>query len=161
MSPEKGRQTESISKESACQQTPWTSMFIRKPDRHTGPEILKATTYKGGIVNVAVALATAKALVERYPLSEKDKIVSGKPWPKSLSQHIDFVRGRKTTCIVLILAGARKEVALKFLHQIVSYVENYQILTSLIITFEQTQRTFKFHQKRRKRMKQLMFLYQL
>ena len=83
-------------------------MFIRKPDRHTGPEILKATTYKEGIVNVTVALATAKALVERYPLSEKDKIVSGKPWPESLSQHIDFVRGRKTTCIVLTQQAPEK-----------------------------------------------------
>ena len=46
---------------------------------------LKVTRYRGGIVNITVALAKAKALVERYPLLEKDKIVIGKPWAQTFS----------------------------------------------------------------------------
>ena len=49
-----------------------------------------------------------------------------------------FVPRRKPTGKVLIPTGAQKEAELKFLHQIVSHVENNQIPPSLIINFDQT-----------------------
>ena len=49
-----------------------------------------------------------------------------------------FVLRRKTTAKVLIPEGALKEAELKFHHQIVNYVEKYQIPPSLIINFDQT-----------------------
>ena len=49
-----------------------------------------------------------------------------------------FVLRWKTTAKVLIPEGALKEAELKFHHQIVNYVEKYQIPPSLIIYFEQT-----------------------
>ena len=47
-------------------------------------KLLRATGYKGGVVNKQTALATAKALVKRYPLFEKENLVLGAPWAKSL-----------------------------------------------------------------------------
>ena len=49
-----------------------------------------------------------------------------------------FVLRRKTAVKVLISEGALKEAELKFHHQIVNYVEKYQIPPSLIINFDQT-----------------------
>ena len=49
-----------------------------------------------------------------------------------------FVLRRKTTTKVLIPEGALKEAELKFHHQIVNYVEKYQIPPSLIINVDQT-----------------------
>ena len=99
---------------------------------------LKATRYKGGIVNTTVAIATAKALTKRYPLLEKDHLELGKPWAQSLFRRLGFVRRMKTTGKVHIPVGAQKEAELKFLHQIVNNVEKYQIPPSLIINFDQT-----------------------
>ena len=83
-------------------------------------------------------LATAKALVKMYPLLEKENLILGAPYAKSLFCRMDFVLRRKTTAKVLVPEGALKEAELKFHHQIVNYVEKYQIPPSLIIYFEQT-----------------------
>ena len=101
-------------------------------------KFLRATRYKGRVVNMQTALATAKALVKRYPLLEKENIVLGVPWAKSLLCCMAFVLCRKTTTKVLIPEGALKEAELKFHHQIVNYVEKYQIPPLLIINFNQT-----------------------
>ena len=34
-------------------------------------KLLRATRYKGGVMNTQTALATTKALIKRYPLLEK------------------------------------------------------------------------------------------
>ena len=47
-------------------------------------KFLRATRHIGGIVNTQTALATVKALVKRYPLLEKENLVLGAPWAKSL-----------------------------------------------------------------------------
>lgn len=99
---------------------------------------LKATRYKGGVVNTMMAIATAKALVKRYPLLEKDNVEIGRSWAQSLFRRLGFVRRTKTTGKVRIPVGAQKEAELKFLHQIVNYVEKYRIPSSLIINFDQT-----------------------
>ena len=47
-------------------------------------KFIRATRYKGGVANTQNALATAKALVKRQPLPEKENLVLGAPWAKSL-----------------------------------------------------------------------------
>ena len=51
-------------------------------------KFLRATRYKGGVVNTQTALATAKALVKRYLLFEKENLVLGAPWAKSLFRRM-------------------------------------------------------------------------
>ena len=99
---------------------------------------LKARRCKGGVVNTTVAIATAKALTERYPLLGKSHLELGRSWAQSLFRRLGFVRRMKTTGKVRIPVGAQREAELKFLHQIVNYVETHQIPHSLIINFDQT-----------------------
>ena len=98
---------------------------------------LKATRYKGEAVNSLVAIATAKALLKRYPRLEKGNLNIERSWAQSLLRRMGFVRHIKTTGKVHMPVGAQKEAELKFLHQIVSQVEKYQIPPSLIINFDQ------------------------
>ena len=72
-------------------------------------KFLRATNYKGGVVNTQTALATGKALVKRYPSLGKENLVFGAPWAKSLFHHMGFVLRRKTNAKVLIPEGARKK----------------------------------------------------
>ena len=99
---------------------------------------LKATRCKGGIVNTTVAIATATALVNRYPLLEKDNILLSRSWAQSLFCRMGFTKRRATTGKITIPSGAQKEAELKFMHQIVKQVEKYNIPPSLIIDFDQT-----------------------
>ena len=99
---------------------------------------LKATRHKGGVVNSLVAIATAKALLKRYPCLEKENLKIERSLAQSLFRRMDFVRRIKTTGNVHIPIGIQKEAELKFLHQIVNQVEKYQIPTYLIINFDQT-----------------------
>ena len=89
---------------------------------------LKATRYKGGVVNSLVAIATAKALLKRYPRLKKENLKIERSWAQSLFRRMGFVRR---------MVGAQKEAELKFLHQIVNQVEKYQIPPSLISNFDQ------------------------
>ena len=84
---------------------------------------LKARRYKGGVVNTTVAIATAKALTERYSLLEKGHLELERSWAQSLFRRLGFVRRMKTTGKVGIPVGAQREAELKFLHQIVNHVE--------------------------------------
>ena len=86
-------------------------------------KFLRATRYKDGVVNTQTALATAKALVKRYPLLEKENLVLSAAWTKSLFRHMGFVLRRKINAKVLIPEGALKETESIFHHQIVNYVE--------------------------------------
>ena len=54
-------------------------------------KFLRATRCKGGVVNTQTALVTAKALVKRYPLLEKENLVLGTPWARSLFRRMGFV----------------------------------------------------------------------
>ena len=48
---------------------------------------LKATRHKGGVVNSLVEIATAKALLKRYPRLEKEDLKVGRSWAQSLLTH--------------------------------------------------------------------------
>ena len=101
-------------------------------------KFLRATRYKGEVLKTQTALVTAKALVKRYLLFEKENVVLGSPRTKSLFCSMGFVLRRKTTAKVLIPERALKVAELQFHHQIVNYVKKYQIPPSLIINFDQT-----------------------
>ena len=65
-------------------------------------KFVKATRYKGGVANMQTTLVTAKVLVKRYPLLERENLVLGAPWAKSLFRRMGFDLPRKTTAKVLI-----------------------------------------------------------
>ena len=85
-------------------------------------KFLRATRYEGGVVSTQTALATAKALLKRYLLLEKENLVLSAAWTKSLFRRMGFVLRRKITAKVLIPEGALKETESIFHHQIVNYV---------------------------------------
>ena len=98
-------------------------------------KFLRATRYKGGVVNTQTTLATAKANTKKIPI---DKLVLGAHWAKSLFRCMGFVLHQKTTAKVLMPEGALKKAKLKFHHQIANYVKKYQIPSTLILNFDQT-----------------------
>ena len=69
---------------------------------------------------------------------EKGHLELGRYWAQSLFRRLGFVCCVKTTRKVRIPVGTQREAELKFLHQIVNYVETHQIPHSLIINFDQT-----------------------
>ena len=102
----------------------WSKFFFKKNRSH------------GGVVNTAVAIAVADALVERHPkLSCKFWTCT---WARSLFYCIEFVRRAGMTRKVEIPAGAKKEVELTLLHEIVNNVEIFHIPSSLVLNLDQT-----------------------
>lgn len=87
---------------------------------------LKATRHKEGVVNSLVAIATAKALLKRYPQPEREDFKIGRSRAQSLFRRMGFVRRMKTTGKVHISVGAQREAELKILHQIVNQVTKFQ-----------------------------------
>ena len=100
---------------------------------------LGSTRAHGGVVNTAVAIAVAGALVKRYPEQELCYVqFRTRTWARSLFNRMGFVRRTATTGKVEIPEGARKEAELTFLHEIVNKVEEFQIPPSLILNLDQT-----------------------
>ena len=104
---------------------------------------LFALRQKGGVVNTAVAIATAKALIER----SKDKHLKlidleSCHWAKTIFRRMGFIKRASTTSRPEIPYGARKEAELIFHHDIAYKVEKFQIPESLIININQTPSKF-------------------
>ena len=98
---------------------------------------IKSLSNRGGGVNTVIANATAKALMKRYPVVGEIDIDNSR-WAKNLFQRMNFVERRKTSSKVDISEGARKKIEYKFLHEIVSLVEEFHIPNSLILNLDQT-----------------------
>ena len=94
---------------------------------------------KGGVVNTVVAIATAKAFIERSK-DEHLKLIDLESCyrAKSLFRRMGFVKRASTTSRPEIPYGARKEAELIFHHDIAYKVEKFQIPESLIINIDQT-----------------------
>ena len=58
-----------------------------------------------------VAIATAKAILKRYPRLEKENLKTERSWAEKLFRRMGFVRRIKTTGKVDIPVGAQKEAA--------------------------------------------------
>ena len=104
---------------------------------------LFALRQKGGVVNTVVAIATAKALIERSK-DEHLKFIDLEScyWAKSLFRRMGFVKRASTTSRPEIPYGARKESELIFHHDIAYKVEKFQIPESLIINIDKTPSKF-------------------
>ena len=104
---------------------------------------LFALRQKGGVVNTVVAIATAKALIERSK-DEHLKLIDLEScyWAESLFRRMGFVKRASTTSRPEIPYGSRKEAELIFHHDIAYKVEKFQIPELLIININQTPSKF-------------------
>ena len=85
---------------------------------------LKYTRSHGGVVNTAVAIVVADALVKRHPEQELNHVRFWTcTWARSLFHCMGFIRRAGTTGKVEISPRAKKETELTFLHEIVNSVE--------------------------------------
>ena len=92
---------------------------------------------RGGVVNRAIANATAQALLIRYSYLVGEIDVSSSSWAQSLFRRMGFKKRRKTSSAVDIPGSAGKEIEYLFLHDIVDTVEKYKIPLSLILNLDQ------------------------
>ena len=100
---------------------------------------LLATRSKGGLISSTVAIATAKALMARYPEYNLGHIdLDSSSWTKSLFKRMGFVKRMSTTGKVEIPEGAIREAELDYLHDIVSLAEKNDIPSCLIMNLDQT-----------------------
>ena len=102
-------------------------------------KFLVALYSKGGVVNtVVVAVAVAKALIEKSSDESLKAIDLDNSWAKSLFVRMGFVKRACTTARPEIPEGARKEAELIFHHEITSLVERHSIPSTLVINIDQT-----------------------
>ena len=100
---------------------------------------LKNTRSHGRVVNTAVAIAVADALVERHPEQQLNHVKFRTcTWARSLFHRMGFARRVGTTGKVEIPAGAKREVELTFLHEVVNNMEKFQIPSSLVLNLDQS-----------------------
>ena len=100
---------------------------------------LLATRSKGGIISSAIAIATAKALIARYPeynLGHLD--LDAFSWAKSLFKRMGFVKRMSTTGKVETPEGEKEEAKFVYVHDIVALAEEHNVPSSLILNLDQT-----------------------
>ena len=93
---------------------------------------------RGGFVSRAIAVATANVLLERCQDPALRCIVPTLGWAKSLYQRMGFKRRATTTAKLPIPEGAKEELKILFLTDIVTYKEKYNVPESLILNLDQT-----------------------
>ena len=102
-------------------------------------KFLLAVRKKGRAVNVVVSRSVAKVLIKLSGKKELEIIdLDSRWWIQSLFRQMHFVRRTATISKVEIPKGTKKEAELTLLHRIVSTVEKYQILISMILSLDQT-----------------------
>ena len=99
---------------------------------------ITALSSRGGLINRALAVSTAKALIERYPKHVRNIDLDSSSWNRSLFKRMGYVRRMKTSTKVDIPDAARKEIEFLFDYNIVSKVEAYNIPPGLIFNLDQT-----------------------
>ena len=98
---------------------------------------------RGGVISKAVAIATARALIQRHPEFNLSHInLEDSSWNRSLFQRVGFVRRQATTGKVAISEEVRKEIEKDYLHSIVAKIENNKIHPSLVLNLDQTPSKF-------------------
>ena len=94
---------------------------------------------KGGVVNKAVTIAIAQALITKSEDKNLKMLDLEKTsWTKSLFYLMRFVKRSATTCKPAIPDGVKKEAGLLYHHQIITFVEEHDKPSSLVMNFDQT-----------------------
>ena len=99
---------------------------------------IKAVSSHGALVNSSLAIATGKALIQKYPNAVGNIDIDTSSWTKSLFKCIGCVHWMKALLKVKIPDGARCEIEFLFHHEIVTTMEKHNILGSVIINIDQT-----------------------
>ena len=98
---------------------------------------LLATGSKGRLISSAIAIATAKALIGRYPEYNLGYIdIDSSSRAKSLFKRIGFLKPMSTTRKVEISEGAKNEAQLVYLHDTVTIAEEHKVPTFLIVNLD-------------------------
>lgn len=101
-------------------------------------KFLLALRYRGGRISFSIAVAVAKALIERSDEEGLKLIEFGRDWAQSLFRRMGFKKRAATTGKVTIPEGARKEAELVYLHDIVNKIEMHEIPAELVFNLDQT-----------------------
>ena len=97
-----------------------------------------ALRYRGGRTTFSVAVAVAKALVQKSDDDGLKILQFGKNWAQSRFRRMSFKKRAATTGKVIIPEGARKEAELMYLHDIVTKIETHNIPPQLAFNMDQT-----------------------
>ena len=97
---------------------------------------IQQLSQRGGVISRSIAVSIATVLLERDKSLGKIKITE--TLAKSLLKRMGFVRRAKTSSIVEIQEGARKEIEYQYLYQIVNVIEKWDIHPDLVVNFDQT-----------------------
>ena len=101
-------------------------------------KFVSALRYRGGRTTFSVAVAVAKALVQKSDDDGLKFLQFGKNWAQSLFRRMCFKKRAATTGKVIIPEGARKEAELMYLHDIVTKIETHNIPPQLAFNMGQT-----------------------
>ena len=100
---------------------------------------LLATRSKEELISSAIAIATAKALITRYPGYNLGHIdLDSSSWAISLFKRMGFVKRMSTTGKVEIPEGGKNEVQFVYLHDLVTIAEKHKVPSCLILNLDQT-----------------------
>ena len=97
---------------------------------------VRALSNRGGVINTRIANATGNALIKGNPGVAGDIDVNSSPYAAILFRRMGFVKRCKTLFKIHIPDSARKEIEFLFHHDIVSRVEEFNILETLIINID-------------------------
>ena len=99
-------------------------------------KFLLALRIRGGLITSVIVISVAKALIARNSHLILDLIDLDSPsWAKSLFRRMGFKKTHENNWQD---RGAKKEAQLLYLHDIVSLVDDHNILDSLILNLDQT-----------------------
>ena len=103
-------------------------------------DFLKAIRLKGGVINIHVVRAAAKALIESNPTSSQQLLRFDMPrsWVHSLYKRIGYTIRRGTTSRPPVPRGLYNECRREYLHSINEMIEEHAIPPELVLNCDQT-----------------------
>ena len=113
---------------------------LKKYSKSTGHPILLAEldAMVQSYMNSSLAIATGKALIQKYPNAVGNIDIDSSSWIKSLFNRMEYIRRMKTSSEDKVPGGARREIEFQFHHEIVTMIEKHNIPGSIIINIDQT-----------------------
>ena len=113
---------------------------LKKYSKSTGHPILLAEldAMVQSYMNSSLAIATGKALIQKYPNAVGNIDIDSPSWIKSLFNRMEYIRRMKTSSEDKVPGGARREIEFQFHDEIVTMIEKHNIPGSMIINIDQT-----------------------